>query len=490
MTLSWKQFVLPSIVMLIMVIFLFVCPYTKVEESFNVQAIHDILYHAMNLSKYDHHEFPGVVPRSFIGPFFIAGLSLPSSSFLSIFNLGKFVDQYIVRFWIGCSSFFGMCQYAAVLQRMFGPQVKLYFVLITVSQFHYLFYITRPLPNTFAHLIVFPALATWLRRDMTKFIWFSAIAIIIFRFELVILLGTCLLISIFQCHITIKQVLNVALPAGFIALIATVSIDSLMWKRWLWPEGEVAWFNIILNKSGEWGTSPFLWYFASVIPRILLTAVMFLPWGWRCDPHRCSLYMIPAHMFVLAFSLLPHKELRFIYYTIPLFNAVAARAYSDLHFRYTKQMKWKLLYIFALLCLVANAAASSLFLYASTHNYPGGDIMNQMHEKVHCSENVHVYISNYAAQTGVTRFTEACSNWNYDKTEDISINSLRMDSSITHLILEHNDVDEMLWNKTHEHIATSYVFSRFSIQKHSSLFNLPFLSIKTIPALSLWQKRT
>lgn len=73
-------FALPALIFL----HLLVAPYTKVEESFHVQATHDILVYGfpanaleVDRTNYDHFAFPGAVPRTAIGAAILAKLSRP-----------------------------------------------------------------------------------------------------------------------------------------------------------------------------------------------------------------------------------------------------------------------------------------------------------------------------------------------------------------------------------------------------------------------------
>eukprot|EP01083_Nonionella_stella_P226712 804901_1 len=75
-----KPFQFPMDVCLFVIgaLYILAAPYAKVEESFNMQATHDMLFYGyFNIEQYDHHEFPGVVPRTFIGSLLLSFIVQP-----------------------------------------------------------------------------------------------------------------------------------------------------------------------------------------------------------------------------------------------------------------------------------------------------------------------------------------------------------------------------------------------------------------------------
>ena len=149
-----------------------VAPYTKVEESFNLQAIHDILIHGIPsenadqffAANYDHVSFPGSVPRTFAGALVLSGLSRPwvmlvgSTAQLQV--LGRLgmacvfevcsADCCLVRGVLGLCNAFALVAFGRSVQRAFGMNAGIWYALFQASQFHVIYYASRTLPNMFA----------------------------------------------------------------------------------------------------------------------------------------------------------------------------------------------------------------------------------------------------------------------------------------------------------------------------------------------------
>lgn len=92
MSSSWAW---PALLYAVCVVHVLVCPFTKVEESFNLQAVHDLLHH--DLGSFDHLVFTGPIPRTFVGAVVLAALSRPFIYLLSAIGLleTKYGEQII-----------------------------------------------------------------------------------------------------------------------------------------------------------------------------------------------------------------------------------------------------------------------------------------------------------------------------------------------------------------------------------------------------------
>ncbi|KAK3300865.1 glycosyltransferase family 22 protein [Chaetomium fimeti] len=385
---------------LLILVHLIVAPYTKVEESFNIQAAHDVLVYGAPTSdiynrlssSYDHFTFPGAVPRTFVGPVLLAGFAQPIVALVGFQHA-----QLVVRAILGLFNAACLHVFARNVRRAYGPGVGRWYIVLQASQFHVLFYASRTLPNMFAFGLTTLAFSFLLpapldpkstarrqRLSITTFVF----AAVIFRSEVALLLFTTVLYQLLQPSLSLNRVIRPFIISFLAALAISVPIDTYFWQhpRPLWPELSGFIYNVLHGGASAWGTLPWHWYFTNAIPRLLLsplTCQVRLPYSLTHPVigRGARALTIPSLLFIALYSLQPHKETRFIIYVAPPLTAAAAlnahRAFRRAAFRRGGANTFfrALLAVGILLSVAGSYAASSIVLVESALNYPGGDAL-------------------------------------------------------------------------------------------------------------------
>jgi alpha-1,6-mannosyltransferase len=269
---------------------------------------------------------------------------------------------------------------------------------------------------------------------------------IIFRAEIAVLLAA---VTSYVFLAKGASLTKIIIPAGIggvlIGLSLTLTIDSYFWQRFpLWPEWTAFYYNTIEGHASEWGVSPWHFYFANALPKLLfnpLTYLVLLPISIvnPATTQRSVDVLLPHVVFVVLYSVLPHKEWRFIIYSVPPVTAVAAAGASWIWTRRTKSLLYGFMSLILLGSVFLSLAASLLMLIISSQNYPGGIAMTRLPEIITNDQPiVRIHLDNLACQSGATRFLEYHQNrrprtqadsqtktslttWIYDKTEDQSL---------------------------------------------------------------------
>ncbi|KAH9733496.1 Dol-P-Man:Man(7)GlcNAc(2)-PP-Dol alpha-1,6-mannosyltransferase [Citrus sinensis] len=352
------------------------------------------------LYQYDHLEFPGVVPRTFIGKLHIfpgallvSVLASPIILVMSFLHLPKTHGLIAVRLALGCITLSTLRFFRAQVRYKFGSQVEAFFVILTAFQFHLLFYCTRPLPNILALGIVNLAYGFWLKGDFYAALNCLIFSAVVFRCDMVLLL----------C------------PLGLVLLLVFyVSAEKFA-----------------LRHLGSDQRKVFC------VPS-LFSLDTFLPLLGALLDRRVLPFVIPVFTFVLLYSKLPHKELRFIISSVPIFNLSAAVAASRI------------------------LGCTAVTFMASYENYPSGYALKYLHQigefsfplpklneycchtskdiaRGHLASNTEeqwVHIDPYSAMNGISRFCENDFPWRYSKEESIPLKEYQ-NRNFTYLINEH-----------------------------------------------------
>ncbi|KAJ7684607.1 glycosyltransferase family 22 protein [Mycena polygramma] len=423
-------------------------PYTKVEESFNLHAVHDVLMYGVSpssLPNYDHFVFPGAVPRTFIGSVLLAWISQPAIYLANYLGLvpSKFELQVIVRLVLASINAIGLCLIRHAVSRRFGRPTGLYYTLLTCSQFHVPFWMGRTLPNMFA---LFPVnLAAYFLVDrapnglrpsqkrVSASIALLAFSAVVFRAELAALVAAFTLQSIFLGHTTFWRAFNIGALSTLASIALTVSVDSYFWGQpYLWPEWQSIYFNVVEGKSADWGTSPAHAYVTSHLPKLLLAALpLSLFAAFSSAPKRLLSLIFPGAVLVGAMSAIGHKEWRFVVYVVPVWNVIAARGMRVMVSQRKSSLLGRLMFLSACSAIVANIGATALLTTAAMRNYPGGEAMAILNTRAGPGP-VNAHLANLALQSGASLFTHvhappyppflapnasAPEAWVYDKTD-------------------------------------------------------------------------
>lgn len=462
---------------------LLISPYTKVEESFNIQAVHDILNFGIFpqqtvLDNYDHLMFPGVVPRTFVGSLIIAGFVKIIDTITSIFNYQQNTSsqlsiQILSRAVLGFFNAISLIKIRNNINKVTfrdkkvskKGQVGFWFSILLLTQFHLLYYSSRTLPNFIALPFVNYAISKIIIGDMSG-LTLLAFTGILFRLELGLLGGLIALVSLAfgQSDIILNTLMLVA--GTVFGAVVSLTIDSYFWGYWLIPELVSFKFNIVNGKSAEWGVEPWMAYFNKYIFQIFrppIILILILP-GLLKDPaddgikskmnkklssiinhpakNSLNILLVSALLYIAGMSFQPHKEWRFIIYTAPILTLSAANGLTYISSKWSLSLNNKILLLIVLLSVIISTCLSILMGFISSFNYPGGEAISFVNDHISSNYNYNnstlVHMDVASCMSGISKFVELHDpNISFDKTEN-EVDLLHIWDDIDYLVTEIN----------------------------------------------------
>lgn len=152
------------------------------------------------------------------------------------------------------------------------------------------------------------------------------------------------LVSAYSNGSTTTVLLQSATLTGSAILALTLAIDAAYYQQLTLPPINFLYFNVVQSLSVFYGRNRIDYYFTEGLPLLLTTALPFAAVGlWRSlrsgvdrpqfvgyvQRQTRRILALTVVTSVLAFSMIAHKEMRFIYPLLPILHVLAAKPLAD-----------------------------------------------------------------------------------------------------------------------------------------------------------------
>ncbi|KAH0619758.1 hypothetical protein JD844_014015 [Phrynosoma platyrhinos] len=181
---------------------------------------------------------------------------------------------------------------------------------------------TRTLTNTMETVLTTLALSYY-PMEGTKtgsslhYLTLAALAFII-RPTTAILWAPLLLWHFCKEHQKRRLLLLGYIPVGLGTLGISLVIDRVFFGKWVMVHLNFLKFNVLQNMATFYGSHPWHWYLTQGLPVVLGPHMPFFIHGCFQAPKRHRLFLVVVLWTVAVYSMLSHKEFRFIYPVLPL----------------------------------------------------------------------------------------------------------------------------------------------------------------------------
>ncbi|KAJ8247869.1 hypothetical protein GJAV_G00251500 [Gymnothorax javanicus] len=210
----------------------------------------------------------------------------------------------------------------SLIRRLEHPEIGRWTYFCQLCSWFSWYCCTRTLTNTMETVLTTLALHYYplpgsKTSSRPKYLTLVALAILVRPTALIVwlpLLGW----HFYQEQSKLRLLFQHVLPIGAITLGSSTIVDCLLHGKWIMVQLNFLKFNVLHNVSEFYGSHPWHWYLTQGFPVVLGPHLPLFLHGCTLAPKKYRILLITVIWTLIVYSMLGHKEFRFIYPVVPL----------------------------------------------------------------------------------------------------------------------------------------------------------------------------